>query len=181
MATRWFYVADSRCRGPLELDTLVEMLLDAKLPRETLVWRKELPEWTAASAVPEIAVELPPPLPVVHAPQPAEPGPVAADGDGGATGAPADDSLAEGDAGDASDESDEDVAPREGETEEEAATRVALRKKRHRHGKKKGDAEAWTWWVLPTILGALLLVGLALVLWHLFQTGEQAGLQPPPG
>lgn len=65
----WLYIQGGQQHGPVDLENLAELLVAGRLPRETLVWRKGLAEWTPASRVEEIAAHFPPPMPAVQ-PQP---------------------------------------------------------------------------------------------------------------
>ncbi|MBS0210735.1 MAG: SPFH domain-containing protein [Planctomycetes bacterium] len=62
-----FYVAvNGQQAGPFDLPTLGTMLQNGQLKRDSLVWRRGLTEWVAASTVPDLAslfAAAPPPLP----------------------------------------------------------------------------------------------------------------------
>jgi len=58
----WFYLLDNKRQGPFELDDLIDRILTDLLP-ETPVRGAGVSTWTPANEVPEIAAELPPPLP----------------------------------------------------------------------------------------------------------------------
>jgi CheY-like chemotaxis protein len=60
---QWLYLLDGVRRGPIDLDALVDLVLTS-LPEDTPVWRTGLPGWVRANTVPEIAEEIPPPVPV---------------------------------------------------------------------------------------------------------------------
>lgn len=61
---RWFVLStDNTRKGPLSTKELLEQLLTLPEPGAALVWRKGLDGWVRASSAPEIAPELPPPLP----------------------------------------------------------------------------------------------------------------------
>lgn len=62
-ATRWFYVQDGKRHGPVDRERLLEMLFGSLVPKDIRVWRQGLEGWTSAEGVPEIACELPPPVP----------------------------------------------------------------------------------------------------------------------
>ena len=70
-ATLWFYVRDDKRQGPVDFEHLVTMLLAGQIPHNALVWHQGLREWSQADAIPEIAEQLPPPLP--QGPRPAKP------------------------------------------------------------------------------------------------------------
>jgi hypothetical protein len=73
-ATLWFYVRDDKRQGPVEFEQLVTMLLAGQLPHDALVWHQGLREWSQADHIPEIAEQLPPPLPLAAKPaKPAAP------------------------------------------------------------------------------------------------------------
>ena len=59
---QWVYLLGGQPRGPLEFDDLVDLVLTS-IPEETKVWRTGIPRWTPANLVPEIAEQIPPPLP----------------------------------------------------------------------------------------------------------------------
>jgi hypothetical protein len=71
--SRWFYVQQDERRGPVDLEVLVDMLATGQLPEVALVWRHGLKEWVPAAQVPEIADQLPPPVPAGAKPPPAPP------------------------------------------------------------------------------------------------------------
>ena len=62
-ATLWFYVRDDKRQGPVDFEHLVTMLLAGQIPHNALVWHQGLREWSQADGIPEIAEQLPPPLP----------------------------------------------------------------------------------------------------------------------
>jgi hypothetical protein len=67
----WFYVKDGQQHGPIAEDILVQMLKAGSLSLDTLVWTKELKDWTTARDVEGLVpadvfpppVTSPPPLP----------------------------------------------------------------------------------------------------------------------
>src|SRR6185295_377487 len=61
--TLWFYVKDDKRLGPVDFEQLVGLLLGGQLPQGALVWHQGLREWSPADRIPEIAEQLPPPLP----------------------------------------------------------------------------------------------------------------------
>src|SRR5687767_6984062 len=67
--TRWFYSKDQERHGPVDREKLVELLLTADIPMTTLVWRHGLDAWVPANQVPDLAIELPPPLPASRPPE----------------------------------------------------------------------------------------------------------------
>ena len=63
---QWIYLFDNAQRGPLDLDDLIDLVLTS-LREDTKVWRPGLRGWTPANLVPEIAEQIPPPLPFTGA------------------------------------------------------------------------------------------------------------------
>jgi hypothetical protein len=63
VGTLWFYVKDDKRLGPVDFEQLVGLLLGGQLPQGALVWHQGLREWSPADRIPEIAEQLPPPLP----------------------------------------------------------------------------------------------------------------------
>lgn len=72
-ATLWFYVRDDKRQGPVDFEHLVTMLLAGQIPHNALVWHQGLREWAEAERIPEIAEQLPPPLPQAVKPPKAAP------------------------------------------------------------------------------------------------------------
>jgi len=72
-ATLWFYVRDDKRQGPVDFEHLVTMLLAGQIPHNALVWHQGLREWAEAEHIPEIAEQLPPPLPQAARPPKASP------------------------------------------------------------------------------------------------------------
>jgi CheY-like chemotaxis protein len=62
MDSAWVYRQDGKALGPVGLDDLVDLVLTS-LPETTLVRSSSLDHWVPANEVPEIAAEIPPPLP----------------------------------------------------------------------------------------------------------------------
>ncbi len=62
MDSAWVYLQDDKVLGPISLDDLVDLILTS-LPEGTLVRSSSLDKWVPAGEVPEIAAEIPPPLP----------------------------------------------------------------------------------------------------------------------
>jgi CheY-like chemotaxis protein len=58
----WIYLLDGKQQAPLPLDDLIDLVLTS-IPEDTKVCRKGMPAWTPATLVPEIAEQIPPPLP----------------------------------------------------------------------------------------------------------------------
>jgi CheY-like chemotaxis protein/signal recognition particle receptor subunit beta len=58
----WTYLLDGTQQAPLPFDDLVDLVLTS-IPEDTQVWRKGMHAWTPATLVPEIAEQIPPPLP----------------------------------------------------------------------------------------------------------------------
>ena len=63
---QWVYLFDNQQRGPLDFDDLIDLVLTS-LREDTRVWRPGLKDWVAANLVPEIADQIPPPLPFTGA------------------------------------------------------------------------------------------------------------------
>jgi CheY-like chemotaxis protein/signal recognition particle receptor subunit beta len=60
---QWLYLLDGAQRGPIDREDLVDLVLTS-IPEDTRVWHPGLEGWVRASQLPEIANEIPPPLPV---------------------------------------------------------------------------------------------------------------------
>jgi hypothetical protein len=67
--TLWFYVKDDKRLGPVDFEQLVSLLLGGQLSQGALVWHQGLREWSPADRIPEIAEQLPPPLPPGKSPR----------------------------------------------------------------------------------------------------------------
>ena len=67
--TLWFYVKDDKRLGPVDFEQLVGLLLGGQLRQTALVWHQGLREWMSADHIPEIAEQLPPPLPPGKSPR----------------------------------------------------------------------------------------------------------------
>jgi uncharacterized protein DUF4388/uncharacterized protein DUF4339/tetratricopeptide repeat protein len=67
--TLWFYVKDDKRLGPVDFEQLVGLLMGGQLAQGALVWHQGLREWSPADRIPEIAEQLPPPLPPGKAPR----------------------------------------------------------------------------------------------------------------
>ena len=67
--TLWFYVKDDKRLGPVDFEQLVGLLLGGQLSQGALVWHQGLREWSPADRIPEIAEQLPPPLPPGKSPR----------------------------------------------------------------------------------------------------------------
>jgi len=65
-ADQWLYLRDGEQRGPISFDDLVDLVLGS-IPEDTAVWGGALTRWTPANVVPEIAEQIPPPLPTRRA------------------------------------------------------------------------------------------------------------------
>lgn len=59
----WFYIQDGKRQRPVGLDELVDRILEGNVSREGLVWHEGLADWAQAGSLPEIASQLPPPIP----------------------------------------------------------------------------------------------------------------------
>jgi hypothetical protein len=63
-AERWFYLdASGQRQGPLDLEGLLALIFDGKVPEHVLVWKPGLAGWTKADSVEEIARRIPPRIP----------------------------------------------------------------------------------------------------------------------
>jgi CheY-like chemotaxis protein/signal recognition particle receptor subunit beta len=60
---QWLYLRDGEQRGPISFDDLVDLVLGS-IPEDTAVWGGATTRWTPANLVPEIAEQIPPPLPM---------------------------------------------------------------------------------------------------------------------
>jgi uncharacterized protein DUF4339 len=67
MDSGWFYLERGSRRGPVDLSSLVKVLLASSQPRQIKIWREGLADWQDAGVVPEVLAKLPPPVPVVTA------------------------------------------------------------------------------------------------------------------
>jgi membrane protease subunit (stomatin/prohibitin family) len=64
--TKYFAAIDGQQSGPLDRAKLQDAVAQGKLTRETMVWAKGMPQWTAAAQVPALSSlfdDVPPPLP----------------------------------------------------------------------------------------------------------------------
>ena len=169
--TRWFYVAEGRRQGPVELSRLVELILSGTIPEDTLVWYTGRPDWIPACRIAEIAHELPPPLPKA---EPAPPAVTLAElgvertVEGGVAveaAPPAIPSAVEGGAASAGD------------------ARHGHHHKHHHHKRHRYVVIASPWWKRWIIPFILALIGLGLFLWlYLMHVNQPAPPQeyPPP-
>ena len=80
----WYVMVEGNRRGPAELEKVLALIKQKKIPADSLVWRDGLEEWTAANKLPEFAsvsiaqVPSPPPPPLpTPPPPPASPPPAA--------------------------------------------------------------------------------------------------------
>ncbi|MBU6239662.1 MAG: DUF4339 domain-containing protein, partial [Planctomycetes bacterium] len=51
----WYVMVEGNRRGPAELEKVVALIKQKKIPADSLVWRDGLEEWTAANKLPEFA------------------------------------------------------------------------------------------------------------------------------
>jgi CheY-like chemotaxis protein/signal recognition particle receptor subunit beta len=58
----WIYLLDDKQQAPVSFDDLIDLVLTS-IPEDTKVWRTGMASWTPATLVPEIAEQIPPPLP----------------------------------------------------------------------------------------------------------------------
>lgn len=62
----WFHAANGHPHGPVDENALREAIGAERIQRDTLVWRRSMPDWTAAGELPELQeafAAVPPPLP----------------------------------------------------------------------------------------------------------------------
>ena len=52
--TDWYYAVDGVQGGPVTVEQLRMLLVEKRIEREDLVWTPSMPEWCAASTVPEL-------------------------------------------------------------------------------------------------------------------------------
>lgn len=55
---RWFHLQQGQQRGPVDLDTIRELVLAGAVAPDTYVWADGMPEWMPAARVPAL---VPPP------------------------------------------------------------------------------------------------------------------------
>ena len=63
---QWIYLVENRQRGPLDLDDLIDLVLTS-VGEDTKVWTPGMRDWSPANLVPQIAEQIPPPLPFTGA------------------------------------------------------------------------------------------------------------------
>ncbi|HXY38155.1 MAG TPA: DUF4339 domain-containing protein [Vicinamibacteria bacterium] len=167
---RWFYVAEGRRQGPVELSRLVELILSGTIPEDTLVWYAGRPDWIPASRIAEIAHELPPPLPTAEPAPPAVsltelPAERVVEGAGAIEGSPpAIPSAAEGQAAGGS------------------GARPEQHHRHHRHKRHRYVVIASPWWKRWIVPFILALIGLGLFLWlYLMHVNQPAAPPEYPG
>jgi hypothetical protein len=171
--TRWFYVAEGRRQGPVELSRLVELILSGTIPEDTLVWYTGRPDWISACRIAEIAHELPPPLPKAEPPPPAL---VLADAPGERPGE-----------GAAANEASPPAIPSgaEGQGAGAGEGRHEHHHRHHRHKRHRYVVIASPWWKRWIIPFILALIGLILFLWlylmHINQPPPPQDYPPPVG
>ncbi len=168
---RWFYVAEGRRQGPVELSRLVELILSGTVPEDTLVWYAGRPDWIPACRIAEIAHELPPPLPKAEPTPPAlvlAAGPVEQLVDGAGR-----------------DESTPPAIPSGGEGSATGDGRHERHHRHHRHKRHRYVVIASPWWKRWIIPFILALIGLGLFLWlylmHINQPPPQQEYPSPVG
>ncbi len=148
----WFYVAEGRRQGPVDLSRVVELIHSGAIPEDAPVWHAGRVDWVPAKRIPEIARELPPPLPgTAPAAGSGPPGSVAfeipgADGTSAA------------------------VSPGLGDHHHEGHHR-------HRHKRRRYIVITSPWWRRWLVPFLIALVGLVVVVW-LYLTHINS--QPPP-
>jgi CheY-like chemotaxis protein len=60
---QWLYLLDGAQRGPIDVEDLIDLVLTS-IPENTKVWHPGLDGWVLASRAPQIAAEIPPPVPI---------------------------------------------------------------------------------------------------------------------
>jgi hypothetical protein len=60
---QWLYLLDGAQRGPIDVEDLIDLVLTS-IPENTKVWHPGLEGWVLANRVPQIAAEIPPPVPI---------------------------------------------------------------------------------------------------------------------
>ncbi|HVO10018.1 MAG TPA: DUF4339 domain-containing protein [Vicinamibacteria bacterium] len=167
--TRWFYVAEGRRQGPVELSRLVELILSGTIPEDTLVWYTGRPDWIPACRIAEIAHELPPPLPKAEPTPPAlvladAPGERPAEGGGAVEAAPP-----------------AIPAGAEGQATGAGENRHEHHHRHHRHKRHRYVVIASPWWKRWIVPFVLALIGLGLFLWlYLMHINQPAPPQEYP-
>jgi protease PrsW len=63
MAQDWYYLENNQTCGPVDFETIQELIRQGGLHRDTLVWHQELTEWTPASAIEGLDFSTVPPPP----------------------------------------------------------------------------------------------------------------------
>ena len=63
MADTWLYAHQGKRSEPIDARRLVSLILAGKLPEQVMVWRAGMKQWAPASSIPDLAEQLPPPLP----------------------------------------------------------------------------------------------------------------------
>jgi hypothetical protein len=64
--SQYFVSMGGQQAGPFDLNTLKQMITQNQITKETFVWKEGMPNWLAASQVPEVAAlfgAVPPPPP----------------------------------------------------------------------------------------------------------------------
>ena len=69
MSSKWYFAKDGTSHGPINLEDLRRDLNRGELAADTLVWNESMPNWQAASSLPEFRAS-PPPLPAGAPPAP---------------------------------------------------------------------------------------------------------------
>jgi CheY-like chemotaxis protein/signal recognition particle receptor subunit beta len=60
---QWLYLLDGAQRGPVDVEELIDLVLSS-IPENTKVWHPGFDGWVPANHVPQIAEEIPPPIPI---------------------------------------------------------------------------------------------------------------------
>ena len=56
----WYYESEGQQQGPVSRERLIELYREGQVRGTTLVWNETFSDWTALSAVPELAAVAPP-------------------------------------------------------------------------------------------------------------------------
>jgi len=70
MAPNFFAAINGQQAGPFDMAGLRQAISSGQISRDTLIWRNGMPQWTAASQVPDLSPLFPPPIPGAGGPPP---------------------------------------------------------------------------------------------------------------
>lgn len=67
MTDTWYYIMDGARQGPVDTQTLQEMVRDEQLHPQHIVWKTGMADWAPAGKMPELFVQAqsPPPIPTI--------------------------------------------------------------------------------------------------------------------